>query len=136
MPPLGSFRGRKAISSRAQTVWIAGITVGIAVILAAMFFWMSWHARQIVLADTYVSSSNLALSVEQFIARTVETIDLSLRLAIEEIGADSMRPPGDRQALLAERVRQSQQTSSLMVIDPDGPVRFRSAQTAQATVTP
>jgi len=134
MPPLGSFRGRKAISSRAQTVWIAGITVGIAVILAAMFFWMSWHARQIVLADTYVSSSNLALSVEQFIARTVETIDLSLRVAIEEIGADSMRSPGEGQALLAERVRQSPQMTSLMVIDPDGHVRFGSAQLAKPAI--
>src|SRR5258708_9893845 len=134
MPPLGSCRGRKAISSRAQTVWIAGITIGIAVILAAMFFWMSWHARQIVLADTYVSSSNLALSVEQFIARTVETIDLSLRVAIEEIGADSMRSPGEGQALLAERVRQSPQMTSLMVIDPDGHVRFGSAQLAKPAV--
>src|SRR5260370_5287390 len=134
MPPLGSFRGRKAISSRAQTVWIAGITVGIAVILAAMFFWMSWHARQIVLADTYVSSSNLALSVEQFIARTVETIDLSLRVAIEEIGADSMRSPGEGQALLADRVRQSPQMTSLMVIDPDGHVRFGSAQLAKPAI--
>jgi two-component system cell cycle sensor histidine kinase PleC len=120
-------RGGKAISSRAQTVWIAGITVGIAAILAAMFFWMSWHARQIVLADTYVSSSNLALSVEQFIARTVETIDLSLRVAVEETGAEGTKSPAEGQALLAERVRQSPQMTSLMVIDPEGNVRFASA---------
>src|SRR5690348_4865269 len=88
-------RGRKAISPRAQTAWIAGVTVGIAAILAAMFFWMSWHARQIVLADTYVSSSNLALSVEQFVARTVETIDLSLRVAVEEIGAEGTKSPAE-----------------------------------------
>jgi len=96
-----------------------------------MFFWMSWHARQIVLADTYVSSSNLALSVEQFVARTVETIDLSLRVAIDEIGADSARSPAEGQALLAERVRQSPQMTSLMVIDPDGHLRFGSAPLAK-----
>jgi signal transduction histidine kinase len=124
----------EAISSRAQTAWIAGITLGIAVILAGMFFWMSWHARQIVLADTYVSSSNLALSVEQFVARTVETIDLSLRVAIEEIGADSTRSPGEGQGLLAERVHQSPQMTSLMVIDPDGHVRFGSAPLAKPAI--
>src|SRR6185437_752699 len=120
-------RGGKAISSRAQTAWIAGITAGIAAILAGMFFWMSWHARQIVLADTYVSSSNLALSVEQFIARTVDTIDLSLRVAVEEIGAEGARSPAEGQALLAERVRQSPQMTSLMVIGPEGDLRFASA---------
>jgi signal transduction histidine kinase len=92
-----------------------------------MFFWMSWHARQIVLADTYVSSSNLALSVEQFVARTVETIDLSLRVAVEEIGAEGTRTPDEGQALLAERVRQSPQMTSLMVIDSEGTLRFASA---------
>jgi two-component system, cell cycle sensor histidine kinase PleC len=97
------------------------------VILAAMFFWMSWHARQIVLADTYVSSSNLALSVEQFVARTVETIDLSLRVAIEEVGAGDTRSASEGEALLAERVRQSPQMTSLMVIDPEGRLRFASA---------
>jgi signal transduction histidine kinase len=125
-------RGRKAISSRAQTAWIAGITAGIAAILAAMFFWMSWHARQIVLADTYVSSSNLALSVEQFVARTVETIDLSLRVAIEETGAEGTKLPSEGQALLAERVRQSPQMTSLMVIDADGHLRFGSHAPARS----
>jgi two-component system, cell cycle sensor histidine kinase PleC len=127
-------RGGKAISPRAQTAWIAGITVGIAAILAAMFFWMSWHARQIVLADTYVSSSNLALSVEQFVARTVETIDLSLRVAVEEIGAEGARSPAEEQALLAERVRQSPQMTSLMVIGADGNLRFASAHPSKRSV--
>ena len=97
-----------------------------------MFFWMSWHARQIVLADTYVSSSNLALSVEQFVARTVETIDLSLRVALEEVGTDGTKSAAEGQALLAERVRQSPQVASLMVIDPDGHLRFASAQAKPA----
>jgi len=127
-------RGGKAISPRAQTAWIAGITVGIAAILAAMFFWMSWHARQIVLADTYVSSSNLALSVEQFVARTVETIDLSLRVAVEEIGAEGAKSPEEGRALLAERVRHSPQMTSLMVIGPDGNLRFASAQPSRRAV--
>ena len=97
-----------------------------------MFFWMSWHARQIVLADTYVSSSNLALSVDQFVARTVETIDLSLRVAIEEIGTDGTKSPSEGQALLAERVRQSPQMTSLMVIDADGHLRFGSHAPARS----
>ena len=99
-----------------------------------MFFWMSWHARQIVLADTYVSSSNLALSVEQFIARTVETIDLSLRVAVEEIGAEGAKTPDEEQALLAERVRQSPQMTSLMVIGADGNLRFASAHPIKRSV--
>ncbi|HEX7968972.1 MAG TPA: hypothetical protein VF502_12200, partial [Stellaceae bacterium] len=99
-------------------------------ILIGMFSWMAWQAHQIVIADTYVSSSNLALSVEQFVARTIETIDLSLRVAIEELGAADARTPQEIQARLAERVRQSPQITSLMVIGPDGRVWYSSARLA------
>jgi two-component system cell cycle sensor histidine kinase PleC len=91
-----------------------------------MFLWMSDHAREIVLADTYVSSSNLALSVEQFVARTVETIDLSLRVAIDEIGRDGAKTPVAIHRMLAERVRESPQITSLTVMGADGRVWFSS----------
>ena len=91
-----------------------------------MFLWMSYHAREIVLADTYVSSSNLALSVEQFVARTVETIDLSLRVAVDEIGREGVKTPAAVHRMLAERVRESPQITSLTVMGADGRVWFSS----------
>ena len=91
-----------------------------------MFLWMAWHSRQIVIADTYISSSNLAVSVEQFVARTIDTIDLSMRVAMEEISVGGAKPPGEAQALLAERVRQSPQITSLVVLGRDGRVRYSS----------
>jgi two-component system cell cycle sensor histidine kinase PleC len=107
-------------------MWIVGVTGAVAAALGGMFLWMAWHSRQIVIADTYVSSSNLALSVEQFVARTIETIDLSMRVAVEEIGVDGARTPREVRALLADRVRQSPQITNLVVLGRDGRVRYSS----------
>jgi hypothetical protein len=114
------------LSSRLQTTLVLGGILFVTVTLTAMFLWMSCYTRRVVIADTYVSSSNLALSVEQFIARTIETVDLSLRVSVEEIGADSPHTPEKVDALLADRVRQFPQISNLLILGPDGAVRFSS----------
>jgi two-component system, cell cycle sensor histidine kinase PleC len=116
------------LSSRLQTSLVLGGILFVAVTLTAMFLWMSWYTRRVVIADTYVSSSNLALSVDQFIARTIETIDLSLRVSVEEIGVDAAHNPEKVDALLAERVRQFSQITSLTILGPDGAVRFSSTR--------
>jgi hypothetical protein len=81
------------MAPRPHTVWIVGGASAAAPALIAMFAWMSSYSYRIVIADTYVSSSNLALSIEQFVARTIETIDLSLRAIVDEIetGAERLR---------------------------------------------
>src|SRR5215472_8214931 len=91
-----------------------------------MFFWMAGQSRQIVVDDTYQSSSNLALSVEQFVARTVETIELSLRIVLEEIGPEGVRSPAEIHRMLAERVRQSPQITAVAIIGSDGRLRASS----------
>ena len=113
---------------KARMEWIAGITAAVGLALCGMFFWMSWHAREIVIADTYVSASNLALSAEQFIARTMETVDLSLRIATAEIGADAPGASKDIHRLLASQVRHSPQITSIVLIDPSGRVKFSSEE--------
>jgi two-component system cell cycle sensor histidine kinase PleC len=113
-------------TSRGQALWIAGTTSAVAVALCGMFFWMAWHAREIVVAETYRASSNLALSVEQFVARTMETVDLSLRIAASEISAGAASMPGDVQTRLAEQVRHSPQITSIIIAGADGRVRFAS----------
>src|SRR6266851_2571330 len=113
---------------KARMEWIAGITAAVGLALCGMFFWMSWHAREIVIADTYVSASNLALSAEQFIARTMETVDLSLRIATAEIGADAPGASKDVHRLLASQVRHSPQITSIVLIDPSGRVKFSSEE--------
>jgi signal transduction histidine kinase len=87
---------------------------------------MAGQSRQIVIDDTYQSSSNLALSVEQFVARTMETIELSLRIVLGEIGPEGTRTPAEVSRLLAERVRQSPQITALAIIGGDGHVRASS----------
>jgi two-component system cell cycle sensor histidine kinase PleC len=116
-------RARALLAGQAQAVWIVVVTGGFAIALSGMFHWMSWNSRQTVIADTYSSSSNLALSVEQFVARTMETVDLTLRIVTENVVGDSARSEHDLQMLLADRIRHSPQVTGLMVIGADGIVR-------------
>ena len=111
-----------------RTEWIAGITAVVPLALCGMFFWMSWHAREIVIADTYASGSNLARSVEQFAGRTMETVDLSLRVATAEVGADAVNASKDVHRILASQVRRFPQITSILLIDPQGRVKFSSEQ--------
>jgi signal transduction histidine kinase len=124
--------GEAVISSRAQAGWVIGVTCAFALALGWMFFWMAAQSRQIVIDDTYQSSSNLALSVEQFVARTMETIELSQRIVLEEIGPEGLRASAEIRRLLAARVRQSPQITMLAVIGRDGRVQASSTTAAQA----
>jgi two-component system, cell cycle sensor histidine kinase PleC len=115
-----------ATLSRSHTAWIAGITGTLAATLTGLFIWMSWHSHSIVLSDTYISSSNLALSVEQFVAHTVDSVDKSLTAVIEDIAANGASPQQPR-ATLAERVRRTPEMTALMIVDAAGHVRSSSA---------
>ena len=95
-----------------------------------MFSWMAWQSRQIVIADTYTSSSNLALSVEQFVARTIETIDLGMLATVEEMRVGQAKTRRELQALLDERVALSPQISGVVVVGSDGRVRIGSGDVA------
>jgi two-component system cell cycle sensor histidine kinase PleC len=99
-----------------------------------MFFWMAGQSRQIVMDDTYRSSSNLALSVEQFVARTMETIELSLRIVRDQIGPEGGRSPAEISRFLAERVRQSPQITVAAVIAADGHVIASSSTASRLPV--
>ncbi len=116
------------LRSSTPSARILSLTGAFAATLAGMFFWMAWHSRQIVVADTYNSSSNLALSVEQFVGRTMETVDLTLRVVVEEVGAGTAITPQEIKTLLHERVRQYPALTSLVVTGPDGHVRFSSGR--------
>jgi two-component system, cell cycle sensor histidine kinase PleC len=113
-------------ASRSQTGWVTVITSGLGAALVGLFIWMSWHSRQIVLADTYVSSSNLALSVEQFVAHAVNSVDESLGAVIEQIEADKALRADRVHALLSERIQRTPAISNLMVIGSNGRLRFSS----------
>lgn len=89
---------------------------------------MSWQARQIVIANTYVSSNNLALSVDQFIARTIETIDLSLQVVVDEIETGRERSSEEIFQLLKGRLHQFPQLTGLIVAGPDGRLRYSPYQ--------
>ena len=108
---------------RPHTGWIIGTAGAVAAALIGMFAWMSWHAYEIVLDDAYDSSSNLALSVDQFVARTIETIDLSLRVVIDDVERGEAYAPEAMRSLLAARLKSQPQITGLAVIDADGRVR-------------
>ena len=91
--------------------------------LVGMFAWMSWNSYWIVLNDTDDLSSNLALSVEQFVARTIETVDLSLQAVADEVEAARPRARPDIEALLDERLRRTPQLTGLAAYGGDGRLR-------------
>ncbi len=112
---------------RPHTRWIIGITSALVAALIGMFSWMLSHSYEITVDDTFDSSSNLALSVEQFVAHTITTIDLSLQVISDEIDAGEARSPRAMQALLAARLKRLPEIAGLAVLDPDGRVRASSA---------
>ena len=126
---LAARRGAASLS-RSHTAWISGITSALAVTLAGLFIWMSWHSRHIVLSDTYVSSSNLSLSVEQFVAHTVDSVDKSLIAVVDDINANGASPDRPRGAL-AERVRHTPEVTGLLIVDAGGHVRSSSMPLAK-----
>jgi two-component system, cell cycle sensor histidine kinase PleC len=121
-------RAQELASAQTQAVRIVAVTGSFAMALGGMFQWMAWNSRQTVIADTFSSSSNLALSVEQFVARTMETVDLTLRIVADETSGESGRTGRAIQMLLAERLRQSPQITGLMVIGADGVLRFSAGE--------
>jgi two-component system, cell cycle sensor histidine kinase PleC len=116
--------------SRSHTAWISGITGALALTLTSLFIWMSWHSRHIVLSDTYISSSNLSLSVEQFVAHTVDSVDKALGAVIDDVNANGALPDRPR-AALAERVRRTPEVTSLIIVDANGHVRSSSMPMAK-----
>jgi two-component system, cell cycle sensor histidine kinase PleC len=119
-----------AALSRSHTAWITGITGALALTLTGLFIWMSWHSRHIVLSDTYISSSNLSLSVEQFVAHTIDSVDKALGAIIEDIQLNGAAPERPR-AALAERVRRTPEVSGLIIVDAAGRVRSSSMPLAR-----
>ncbi len=91
--------------------------------LVGMFAWMSWNSYWIVVSDTDDLSSNLALSVEQFVARTIETVDLTLQTVADEVEAARSRARPDIEALLDERLRRTPQLTGLAAYGGDGRLR-------------
>src|SRR5215831_19521771 len=122
----------EVISPRRYMLWIVAVTGGAAAAVVGMFFWMAWHAREIVVADTYNLSSNLALSVEQFTARTIETVDLRLRNLGDIVGAKHANGSREVALLLNDELRRAPQLSGLAVIGAGGEVRVRVPATAAA----
>jgi hypothetical protein len=64
--------------------------------------------------------------VKQFVARTVETIDLGFNSVAEAIMTRRIKTPHEMQSLLAELVKGSPQITSLAIIGPDGHLRHTS----------
>ncbi|HEX6842596.1 MAG TPA: ATP-binding protein [Stellaceae bacterium] len=125
-----ALRRSAASLSRSHTAWISGITSALGVTLIALFIWMSWHSRHIVLSDTYISSSNLSLSVEQFVAHTVDSVDKSLTAVIDDINANGASPDRPR-AVLAKLVRRTPEMTGLIIVGADGHVRSSSMPMAK-----
>jgi two-component system, cell cycle sensor histidine kinase PleC len=119
--------GIATAASRAHTFWILGVTVAIAAALVGMFAWMSWSSYWIVVNDTDDLSSNLALSVEQFVARTIETVDLSLQAVADETETARPRARADLEVLLGERLSRAPQLTGLAVYGSDGRLRAGTA---------
>jgi two-component system cell cycle sensor histidine kinase PleC len=120
------FSARNGRGDRRHSLWLFATASCVAATLIGILVWTSWTSRQVVVAAAYDSSSGLALSVKQFVARTVETIDLGFNSVAEAIMTRRIKTPHEMQSLLAELVKGSPQITSLAIIGPDGHLRHTS----------
>jgi two-component system, cell cycle sensor histidine kinase PleC len=124
---------RHGRGDRRYSLWLFATASCVAVTLVGILVWTSWTSRQVVITAAYGSSSGLATSAKQFVARTVETIDLGFDSVAEAIATRRIKTPQEMRSFLAERVRRSPQITSLAVIGPDGRLRYTSvASTASS----
>jgi two-component system, cell cycle sensor histidine kinase PleC len=117
---------RNGRGDQRHSIWLFATASCVAATLIGILVWTSWTSRQVVITAAYDSSSGLALSVKQFVARTVETIDLGFRSVAEEIVARRIKTPHEMQSLLSELVKGSPQITSLALVGPDGHLRYTS----------
>jgi two-component system cell cycle sensor histidine kinase PleC len=108
-------------------MWLFATASCAAVTLMGIFVWTSWTSRQVVITAAYDSSSGLALSVREFVARAVQAIDLGLKADVEAVVTRRVKTPHEIQSLLAERVKETPQITSLAIIGPNGHLQYTSA---------
>jgi signal transduction histidine kinase len=81
--------------------------------------WMIWQSRRAAEVTAYATTANLSQTLEQHAARTIETVDLTIRLVLQNLAA-SGTARADLQTLITEAVRGSPQVANLLVIDRTG----------------
>jgi PAS domain S-box-containing protein len=101
----------------------AGVLVAaVVLLLVGLDLWHTWTARALSLEVSRIQAQNLADSLAQQVARSIDLIDVPLRemqdrVAVE--GLDSARA-GDLKAVLLNKARMTPQARDLVVLDKAG----------------
>jgi PAS domain S-box-containing protein len=96
--------------------------VVVVLVLVGLDFWHAWRARALALEVAQIQSQNLADSVSQQIARSVELVDLPLREVQERVAAEGVSPAQATEfdAILRKRARVTPQLRDLVMLDQSG----------------
>ena len=101
----------------------AGVLVAVVVLLlVGLDLWHTWAARALSLEVSRIQAQNLADSLAQQIARSIDLIDVPLREMQNRIAADGLDPAraDDLEAVLLSSARITPQARNLVVLDKTG----------------
>ena len=101
----------------------AGVLVAVVVLLlVGLDLWHTWAARALSLEVSRIQAQNLADSLAQQIARSIDLIDVPLREMQNRIAAEGLDPAraDDLKAVLLSSARITPQARNLVVLDKTG----------------
>jgi len=101
----------------------AGVLVAVVVLLlVGLDLWHTWTARALSLEVSRIQAQNLADSLAQQVARSIDLIDVPLREMQNRVAADGLDPAGaaDVKSLLVAGARITPQARNLVVLDRTG----------------
>ena len=119
-PALDRFR-RRCPNLTVQAT--AGVLVAVVVLLlVGLDLWHTWAARSFSLNVARIQAQNLADSLAQQVARSIDLIDVPLREIQDRVATDGLGPADapDIQAALLRRARITPQARDLVVLDRNG----------------
>jgi len=109
----------------------AGVLVAVVVLLlVGLDLWHTWTARTFSLDVARIQAQNLADSLAQQVARSIDLIDVPLREIQDRVANDGLNSADADaiQAVLLKRARITPQARDLVVLDRDGEWLAGSAQ--------
>ncbi len=116
----------KLLSSPALVAYLA------AVLILGVGTWQMLRARDAVLALAEHDARNMAHALAQHATRSIETIDVVLKGAVDQLEAGAFREPGRFQGFLVKRARSIAQVDGMAVLDDRG-LRLATSSATAAT---
>ena len=95
---------------------------GVALSLSLLIAGISWQSHENLILEARTTARNLASALDQHTARTIEAVDLALRIVQQRVESESAVLPDQRSfhGMLKEIAESSPQIRSIIVFDKNG----------------